>query len=86
MYEVKIYANGEWTRVALFEPAFYSEAEEFAYYLMYDAEYDAQNVAIVDPLTDNVLWDAVSADQYEPADIDSDCGFDPYLGCFTDDC
>ena len=22
----------------------------------------------------------------EPADIDDDCGFDPYLGCFTDDC
>lgn len=22
----------------------------------------------------------------EPADIDDDCGFDPYLGCYTDDC
>jgi hypothetical protein len=22
----------------------------------------------------------------DPADIDDDCGFDPYLGCFTDDC
>ena len=22
----------------------------------------------------------------EPADIDSDCGFDPYMGCYTDDC
>ena len=22
----------------------------------------------------------------EPADIDNDCGFDPYMGCFTDDC
>lgn len=22
----------------------------------------------------------------EPGDIDNDCGFDPYLGCFTDDC
>ena len=22
----------------------------------------------------------------EPIDIDNDCGFDPYLGCFTDDC
>ena len=25
-------------------------------------------------------------EDYEPADIDNDCGFDPYLGCFTDDC
>lgn len=23
---------------------------------------------------------------YEPDDIDSDMGFDPYLGCYTDDC
>ena len=23
---------------------------------------------------------------YEPNDIDDDCGFDPYLGCYTDDC
>lgn len=22
----------------------------------------------------------------EPADIDSDMGFDPYMGCFSDDC
>ena len=25
-------------------------------------------------------------DDDEPADIDSDMGFDPYMGCFSDDC
>jgi len=25
-------------------------------------------------------------EDYELADIDDDCGFDPYLGYFTDDC
>lgn len=25
-------------------------------------------------------------DNYEPDDIDCDCGYDPYLGCYTDDC
>jgi len=25
-------------------------------------------------------------DDYEPDDIDYDCGYDPYMGCFTDDC
>lgn len=25
-------------------------------------------------------------DDDEPADIDDDCGFDPYEGCFTFDC
>lgn len=23
---------------------------------------------------------------YEDDDCDDDCGFDPYLGCYTDDC
>ena len=25
-------------------------------------------------------------DDYEPYDIDSDCGYDPYMGCFSDEC
>ena len=28
------------------------------------------------------LWE----EDCEPADIDDDCGFDPYEGCFTYDC
>ena len=32
------------------------------------------------------LEETQSEDDYEPDDIDDDCGFDPYLGCFTDDC
>lgn len=33
------------------------------------------------------IWNAYDADEYdEPADIDSDMGFDPYMGCFSDDC
>lgn len=30
-------------------------------------------------------WDDYD-ENYEPEDIDSDMGFDPYLGCFSDDC
>ena len=25
-------------------------------------------------------------ENYEPEDIDNDCGYDPYMGCYTDDC
>lgn len=33
------------------------------------------------------IWSASAADEYdEPADIDSDVGFDPYEGCCTWDC
>lgn len=42
---------------------------------------------LVDGETGEVLE---SSDDYsedcEPADIDSDMGFDPYMGCFSDDC
>lgn len=39
-----------------------------------------------------VFWDRgddyiVDPDEdYEPANVDDDCGFDPYMGCYTDDC
>ena len=32
-------------------------------------------------------WAWKQADDYdEPDNIDDDCGFDPYMGCFSDDC
>lgn len=35
-------------------------------------------------------WDFTieeSEDEYEePGNIDDDCGFDPYMGCYSDDC
>lgn len=48
----------------------------------------AANVAVTDMDTGEILWNAVDDQEYdcEPADIDDDCGFDPYLGCYTDDC
>lgn len=36
-------------------------------------------------VNDEVMYPPEDWD-WEPADIDDDCGFDPYLGCFTDDC
>ena len=46
-----------------------------------------ETASLVDGETGEVIqysddWD----DDYEPADIDSDMGFDPYMGCFSDDC
>lgn len=31
-------------------------------------------------------YDPDAEDYEEPADIDNDCGFDPYEGCYTYDC
>lgn len=39
-----------------------------------------------------MVWDetgeliASTSEEEEPADIDDDCGFDPYEGCYTYDC
>lgn len=46
-----------------------------------------ETASLVDGETGEVIqysdeWD----DDYEPDDIDSDMGFDPYMGCFSDDC
>ena len=48
-------------------------------------------VYLADGETGEVIESSVDLDDYEPADvepddIDSDMGFDPYMGCFSDDC
>lgn len=44
-------------------------------------------VNLVDGETGEVIESSDEDYDYdEPADIDSDMGFDPYMGCFSDDC
>lgn len=31
-------------------------------------------------------WEEEEEDSYEPDDSDLEMGFDPYMGCYTDDC
>ena len=49
----------------------------------------ADDIRIMDMDTGKIVWqwsdDHPEWDD-EPSNIDDDCGFDPYLGCFTDDC
>ena len=45
---------------------------------------DLRWVDCIDMETGEVV--AERSDWDEPAGIDDDCGFDPYLGCYTDDC
>lgn len=54
------------------------------------AELVGEEAALVWVATGEVIahsddWDDCDSD-YEPQDIDYDCGFDPYMGCFSDDC
>lgn len=62
--------------------------EWFGYETQADAVFDMQNVEWdEDDVPENWRFEVVSYDEdEEPADIDDDCGFDPYAGCFTYDC
>ena len=44
-----------------------------------------ETASLVDGETGEVIQYSDEWDD-EPADIDNDMGFDPYMGCFTDDC
>lgn len=60
------------------------EGEEFARCHCTDPEGDAPCEWDEDEETEDI--DEEEEEDEEPADIDDDCGFDPYLGCYTDDC
>lgn len=85
-YCMMTYNDGEWTSQALLSDGIDFDAiKDFANALYMGNDF--ADVAIVDNETGEVLWNGVDAEDYdEPGDIDDDCGFDPYLGCFTDDC
>ena len=71
-----------------------SVADTDAAYACYEAaktigKYADRSVSLVwDETGEEVAYSDPSEEYFEdePADIDDDCGFDPYLGCFTDDC
>ena len=92
-YSVEIVANGKSESIALFS----DKASLSAMIAFADQQYDCGNsltcpcddICIVDMETGEIVFDwndEHSWDDNEPSWIDDDCGFDPYLGCYTDDC
>lgn len=127
-YAVDIFRNGNWDSIALFSDevsldamvAFSGEQFNNGNSLTTPAE----NIAVIDMMTGELLWDWESGTQTNPSafileaksdeafdaflqaftagddvkrrdpedwdydefGVDDDCGFDPYLGCYTDDC
>lgn len=99
MTTIQIYYKGEWKPIATFSGYVPPHALSYmASAIDNDPLIPHENVAIVDLPSNEVLWDARHAvedyalecmehmNDCEPADIDSDVGFDPYMGCFSDDC
>lgn len=67
------------------------EGYEFAWEVYRKAYELADLLSEVANLVDGETGEVIESsdedyDYDEPADIDSDMGFDPYMGCFSDDC
>lgn len=67
------------------------EGYEFAWEVYRKAYELADLLGEVANLVDSETGEVIESsdedyDYDEPADIDSDMGFDPYMGCFSDDC
>ena len=67
------------------------EGYEFAWEVYRKAYELADLLGEVANLVDGEMGEVIESsdedyDYDEPADIDSDMGFDPYMGCFSDDC
>ena len=88
MTTIQVYYKDKWETFAIIDGGVPDYAViDMAMAIDADPSIPHDNVAVVDQANDEVLWDACSAAEYdEPADIDSDVGFDPYMGCYSDDC
>ena len=96
-YSVDVYAKESWESIALFSDAVcFSAMVDFCVSQFANGNsltLPAKDIAIIDLSTGEVIWDWGDECQTdsepwddEPMNIDDDCGFDPYLGCYTDDC
>ena len=88
MTTIGVYYKGEWTEFVRIMGGVQDYAIiDMAMAIDADPSIPHENVAIYDTETEEIWW---SADEGciddEPADIDSDMGYDPYMGCFSDDC
>jgi hypothetical protein len=77
----------EWTSLALFSDALpEDEIIGMALTLWLDVS-GADDLAIINIETGEVVWNAANREDDDPDwGYNEDMGFDPYLGCYTDDC
>ena len=91
-YSCDIHTTEGWESIALFSDEVSFEAMGASI----GAEFECGNslltpcdaIRVIDLTTGEIVLEAEvgDAEDYKPTNIDDDCGFDPYLGCFTDDC
>ena len=78
--------TSKWERIAVFSDIIPLHVLADMGRIMWKNMVYAKDVAVMDIFTGEVLWRSSDDTwQDEPAWIDDDCGFDPYLGCYSDD-
>lgn len=87
-YSIDIYKNHDWTSIALCSDIVPLNAMvSMALALGSDPAVGADDVAIYDMDTGEILWGLSSAEDYNyPDDWDDEVGFNPYEGCYDYDC
>ncbi len=84
--------TGEYTPVALFSDIVPAEVLHELCVTLFENTEGASTVLCVDTDTGEVVAEAAMLDDYalecmeHMNDCDNDMGYDPYLGCYTDDC
>ena len=91
MNSIQVWNGMDWHKVAEFSAEVSLDlVTNMATDIAFDMEY-AIDVAVISGETGEILWSASDHDDIEdiysePPDIDDDCGYDPYEGCYTGDC
>lgn len=84
-YAANWYKNGAREGIALFSDEVPREVlVDFVDSVWANCAGDIQRVEMVDMDNGEVIHDKEDGDA--PDNCDDDCGFDPYMGCYSDDC
>ena len=91
MYEFYLHfpSTDEWKLGGTFLASLAEEMMDACREMCVNPEIGCDKVNFVDPANGNAVWSVESVDDdedYDYDDCDYEVGYDPYLGCFTDDC
>lgn len=80
--------TGEYTPVALFADFVPADVLHDLCVTLYENTEGASTVIVLDMDTGEVVAEVAELEDYADPDwgYNEDCGFDPYMGCYTDDC
>lgn len=87
LYNVSYFCGDEEIPCALFSDTTPEEVIMTFCDALFDTVVGCTCVQMTNLDTMQMVYEVTPCDpDWEPVYIDDDCGFDPYMGCYTDDC